>query len=549
MEERGAVTEQQPFLASSDQLDALAKEIYASLAAQFPVCLSSDEFHFFPQFKAEEIAGSPWDDFSDNAVGELISRINLWQRRLHGLRPPPHEAPMTVSIDMLSRVLTTMEEQLRLVRPHKTQPTFYLTIISIGLAEALDESREVFKRRVESLPSFVSSAILNLSDIPVVFKALAMEMLPKFCSWVKMLPLTHREKHLVAGAMDQYEHHLNRVNTRSDFRLEGALYARIADFHMGCNMALDEIAMQLDNEIETTARLLAQSAERIAPGKPWQQILHELPPPGASHHDVRTLWQKGIAQLKEHCLECGFVDEHIIAGCDVEIHTIGEHMRPVRANAAYSMPPGHPPKGGIFYLLPLDHQSIPRDMMLLAAHETYPGHHLLDTLRWQLKEPLRRCLEFPIFYEGWACLSEELLFDTQFFSGPVDRLLTAKRRFWRACRGRAEFRIHTGQGSLEEEAAELAHIGLVGMDKAMAMVRRYALKPGYQLSYAIGRRKFRKLYKACLDRGYTSAEFVRRALHHGEMDFHHLGEILLDSKKTNDREVVPPNKQSPIRRR
>ena len=49
-------------------LAIVADEIFNSLAAHFPVCMSSDEFHFFPQFKSEGHDWSSWDDFSPDGV-------------------------------------------------------------------------------------------------------------------------------------------------------------------------------------------------------------------------------------------------------------------------------------------------------------------------------------------------------------------------------------------------------------------------------------------------------------------------------------------------
>lgn len=520
----------QPFQKAVVQLDQLAKEIYATLAALFPVCLSSDEFHFFPQFRADQMDGPPWDDFSPGAVRSFLARAATWQQQLDRLRPQKPGSPVAVGIDLLSRVLTTLDEQLRLVCPQKTQPTFYLTIASIGLVEALEESREAFERRMRHLPSFLANATSNLRQVPKVFKELAVEMLPKLAAWMARLPLTGGERDSVLGALRRFREDLDRLGGQSSFRLPLDLYARIADFHMGCRMGLDEIARQLDEEIDAAANLLEASANRIVSGKTWLEVFQELPPPEAGSKDAQWLFQEGIARLRDHCLQNGLVDGHMIADCDVQIQTIPEHMTPVRANAAYSMPPGNPPKGGVFYLLPMNRQTIPRDMMLLAAHETYPGHHLLDTARWQLEKPMLRSLEFPLFYEGWACFSEEILFDTAFFSGPENQLLMAKRRFWRAHRGRAEFRLHTGKSGLDETAARLAKIGLVTPQQATAMVTRYALKPGYQLSYAIGRRKFRKLYSGCLNHGYTPAEFVRKTLTHGEIEFEHLERLLFNTK-------------------
>ena len=521
------MTDNQAYHEASARLEALAEEIYRSMAAQFPVCLSSDEFHFFPQFKSTGRDGPTWDDFSDRAVQSFLAQSSQWRSQLEALRPRTSTSSVTVSIDLLVRVLTSVEEQLDLVKGHKTQPTFHLTILSIGLAESMDDDYETFGRRTRHLPQFLEAAAGCLDAVPDVFRDLALEMIPKVTSWMTMLPMTAGEQRAAREALDKFGGFLARLECRSDFRLTDDLYARIADFHMGCQMGLDEIEWHLDNEISTADHDLAAAAVRIRPGESWLEVFNALPVPEIRGNDAAAHFRGGIDQLREHCLDNGFTESETLSGSDVTIQTIPEHMIPIRANAAYSMPPGHPPRGGIFYILPLSHQSLSRDMMLLAAHETYPGHHLLDTTRWRLAEPLRRCLEFPLFYEGWASFGEEILFDTEFFSGPADQLMMAKRRYWRALRGRAEVRIHTGRCSLEEAASELADAGLVTLDQALAMVRRYALKPGYQLAYAIGRRKFRQLYTAYLGQGKAPAQFVRDALAQGEIGFDHLAEHML----------------------
>jgi uncharacterized protein (DUF885 family) len=510
----------------SAQLNALADEIYTDLANQFPICLSSDEFHFFPHYQSEQYGMGPWDDFSNDAMRSFMSLSSRWRRRLEKFRDDTPSSDSNLDIELLVRVLTTVEEQLGLVQPQKTQPSFYLTIVSIGLAESADISRDLFDLRMEALPGFLDSAISNLEGVPVIFRDLALGMVPGLLKWIPTLPATEHRCRSALVALEKFHRHLGAIETIPDFRLDGDIYARVADFHMGCQVGLEQIRRDLDEEIAAASRHLEAAAGQLCPGASWLTVFHDLPSPRVTDREMADRYGEAIARLKEHCRDNGFFSRDLIAGCDVRIRTISEHMLPVRANAAYSMPPGHPPAGGIFYILPARRQTVPRDMMLLAAHETFPGHHLLDTVRWQLDRPLRRCLEFPLFYEGWASFSEEILFDTKFFCGPVDRLLMAKRRLWRAHRGRAEVNIHTGRRRLEEAAAELADIGLVSREQAMAMVRRYALKPGYQLSYAMGRRKFKQLYQAYLARGHTPAQFVRAALGKGEMGFNELARQL-----------------------
>ena len=521
------MTDRQPREPVPARLDALADEICAELAERFPVCLASDEFHFFPHYRPARRDWSRWDDFSDAGIQACLADISRWQGRIARLTPPKPSPVEAADLDLLTRVLATLDEQLRYVQPHKTQPTFHLTIISIGLADALEDSRDAFRRRAGTLSGFLDAARDNLCRISACYRDIALEMLPGLRTWAVGLDLSDGDRRRIDAAFDRFGDHLGRVPTASDFRLDGDLYERIVDRHLGCRMGLGELARRLDREIEATADQLSASARRIDPAKPWLSVFESMPPPAPTDHDAVSIYQAGIDRLRQHSLEAGFLTPDAMAGCDVAVQIIPRHLRPVRADAAYTMPAGHPPKGGVFFVLAHDRQILPRDMLLLAAHETYPGHHLLDTRRWGHKRPLRRYVEFPLFYEGWASFAEEILFDTGFFSGPANRLLSARRRFWRAHRGRADLNIHSGRWCLEEAALALSATGLVNRDKAMAMVRRYALKPGYQLSYTIGRQKFRRIYMDYLGSGRKPAQFVRNAVSHGEIGFDHLAERLL----------------------
>jgi uncharacterized protein (DUF885 family) len=105
-------------------------------------------------------------------------------------------------------------------------------------------------------------------------------------------------------------------------------------------------------------------------------------------------------------------------------------------------------------------------------------------------------------------------------------MLMAKRRFWRAIRGKVDFDIHMRRKSIDEAAAFLSEQGMPRR-RADAMVRRYSLKPGYQLSYTMGRRRFRRLYDAFSHRGKDPVTFARRVLAQGEIGFRHLEQLLL----------------------
>jgi hypothetical protein len=520
-----------PETRSAADLPALAETIFRTLARQFPVCLSSDEFHYFPQVLVKAIDWTRWDDFSAPALDHIINQLTVWEGRLAPASHPSSAATASPSADtmdatMLLRVVRTLRSQFAHVCAHKRQPSFYLTIAGIGLAEALEAGPTPFRARLEHLPAFLDQAIENLEGVPRLFRDLGAEMLTTQRNWLNALALPDRHRLPLQRAYRRLATHLEELAVQERFLPPVDLYAEIASDHMGCRLTLAEISTELETELTETRALLTRWAAAVAPGRPWQAVVKDLPRPSTPAEDPGSPYRDTITRLAAHCTAIGLIRPNLVVQNPVGVAAIPAYMGPVRSSAAYSMPPGHPPQGGTFYIAPADgSRSLPADHRLLTAHETYPGHHLLDTCRWRHPRPVRRQIEFPIFYEGWASFSEELLFDTGFFSGPADALLMAKRRFWRALRGRTDLDIHMRRKSMDDAAASLIAEGLP-KTQARAMVRRYCLKPGYQLAYTLGRRRFRRLYEAWCDGKTDPVGFAHRVLALGQIDFHHLERML-----------------------
>lgn len=503
-----------------------AGDVFDTLAAQFPVCMASDEFHFFPQAKAKRFDWSRWDDFSKVALANAIGQLTRWDRELGQHPSPPMSSAQAIDADMLRRVIQTLCDQLALVRVHETQPTFYLTIVGIGLTEAFEAGSQALKARLKHLPAFLDQAGRNLNRVPRLFRDLGIEMLVKQQKWLDSLSLPESYRIPIKDAFDRLGTHLRQASAREDFLPPVELYERIATHHMGCFLRPDDITCELELEIAETRSILTQSAAAIAPGRQWPAVVDDLPLPQMPPGGAREIYRNAISDLARHCSAQGLITADLVRECPVKVEGIPNYMRPVRSNAAFSMPPVHPPRGGTFFILETGAGAkIPADYRLLTAHETFPGHHLLDTSRWRQERPIRRHIEFPIFYEGWASFSEELMFETGFFSTPVDRMLMAKRRFWRAMRGQVDFDIHMRRRTLDEAAAFLASEG-IGPRRAKAMVQRYCLKPGYQLAYTIGRRRFRRLYDAFCLKETNPVAFARRVLTQGQIGFNYLEQVL-----------------------
>jgi uncharacterized protein (DUF885 family) len=261
----------------------------------------------------------------------------------------------------------------------------------------------------------------------------------------------------------------------------------------------------------------------------WEDVIHEIPSPTVPEEGLVALYRDQVMRLAEHCLACGFLSERDITSSPVQVLPVPSFMSATRTASSYSVQPDYPSSGGIFYVINADnpkevHKPYQREFRILSAHETYPGHHFLDSVRLNLSRPLRRCIEKPIFYEGWACFAEKLMQITGYFDNTYDHMLLARRRLWRAMRGKIDLGLQTGTLSFPDAVEYLMKTGINQKDAA-AVVRKYPLNPGYQLCYTLGFKRFSTLFQKF--GGHEVKSFVKHAVSQGEIGLEDLERILI----------------------
>jgi len=110
----------------------------------------------------------------------------------------------------------------------------------------------------------------------------------------------------------------------------------------------------------------------------------------------------------------------------------------------------------------------------------------LDTLRRNLDNPVRRQVESPLFYEGWAYYAESILAESGYVEDDLELLVDCKRRLWRAARCLIDSGLALRKFTAEDAAGLLGSVGYVA-DEAVAQIERFRLNPGYQLCYSLGK--------------------------------------------------------------
>jgi len=511
------------------QLEKIAAGAFALIAETFPVCAVSDEFYFFPQVVPEVPDWKSWDDFSAMRVSAVAERLIALEQDLLSLSAPGMQFDDAMDAHLLQRALCTLREQLVDICPQSTQPTFHLTVLASGLAEALvADDKGAWPARIAGAPVFLHRAVDCLTGVPELFLTLGLDMLGDVYGWLCQLQADGICVGALPRALLDFRSALHKLKAVENYRYPEELLEKMVVEHLGCALGSDAAWALLQEEVQAMEALLSEEASRLAPGCSWIEAREDTPFIAASGGNLLEQHLRELVAMEAHCRTHGLVPGNLPGSAVLEVAAIPEYLSVIRASDAYSAFPGAPPRGGVFFVMEHGHSQAgcagrTLEYRMTAAHEGWPGHHLLDACRWNLDRPLRRPLESPLFYEGWACLAEELMAHTGYLDNPWDRFLLAKRRIERATRGLVDLGLQCGRMT---EGAAVQLLMRVGYrpETARSIIPKYLLRPGYQLCYTLGLRQGLDLF----DRfgRDTVGEFSQSILRQGEIGFDRLTNIL-----------------------
>jgi hypothetical protein len=521
----------------SARLQKIAAGIFDTIARHFPVAAASDEFYYFPQVQAQVPHWRTWDCFCADAVVDVVEKLSADERELQKfdrlqLQTPATDRDTCIDVSLLRGIVRTLIEQLAEIKSWETQPTWHLTVACVGLAEAIEtEDPEAVHDRIAGLAVFLDQAARALKNVPILFRDLGLEMAADTRDYLLLLANRWPGLNPALDSLQRFEDTLHRIPTRQDFLQPAERVSQIIHSHLKIEADIQEIENLLEQEIRETQGIFEDiTGHAISPGS-LENAYNRIALPRVGRGGLLALYRQEVDRLGRHCLDQKLVSMDLFRQCPVRVALVPPYLSATRTASSYSIPPGHPPEGGVFFVINAknpgeENKGYQREYRILTAHETYPGHHLLDSYRWNHSRPIRRVIERPFFYEGWACFAEELLRLTGYFGGSDEGLLLARRRLWRAIRGKIDLGLQTGTMDLPTAARNLVKTGVPAQD-AMAVVRKYPLNPGYQLCYTTGIRRFLDLFQRC--GRHDLHKFATTVLGQGEIGFQDLEQVLVQA--------------------
>ncbi len=532
-----------------DRHTTLIEDYFDFNASRFPVMCSSDEFHLLPRAQKAESYLDRLENLEPEAVRDAIGTLKQFRSRIEEHYRPPLDVDAEIDRALLLANIDGLLFDLEETQSWRSNPLLYLKIAMIGLDHALNRSPSgerdrlaAFSARLQAVPRLLRQGASNLRSCAEQDLAAAREMAIDSLHYLRQLatPLSQQHPRLerdlaqAAAALEAFRLVLEGLPPRSQQLHNRMIYRVRLEKHFLSRRRPEEIFAIASREWDRALASLNKLQAQIDGARTWQQLYRAYEPPGLLEDDLNQLYRSEIHRLIGYFKNRGFPGTAALA--PVIFAETPTYLRSVRSSASFSAAlshAGHDPD--IFYLTTSSdrhrrgtalrdlRRRLHREYRFLCAHETVPGHHLLDSVRRSLANPVRRQIESPLFYEGWAYFAESLLFPWGYLDTPMERLVDARRRLWRAARCLIDVGLAESRLGIEGAAALLQRVGFSPAE-AIAQVERFQLNPGYQTCYTLGRYELEalQLRHGCrLD----LQGFCQAVLFEGQVPFH-----LLDRK-------------------
>ena len=484
-------------------LHGIAKRFFKYLGRHIPQQCASDEFYFLPRSeRAIQVL-----DRLDPLSGEKVQDHTRYVRGLLNELPREEMADLEQEIDrrFLKQGMESFLREYEDAEVWRRDPTLYVKIPLFAIESCLSQEdtppkgmKDHLFSILNQIPGFLSLALQNLHSPSEISIRVASNMARDAVHFHRrdisaFIQKRHEgevallEKNQEAiEAWGGYRRGLVQLPSGGAFAVGEDALGKIIHLSLSCHKSPREILEMAQEAFGETQEKIRATSRSISRRHGKGNIKDDKLPTASTPEAFLALYRREVQNLRRF-----FTSRDILsfpAEEKIMVLQTPYYLQSLRATASYRAPltggrQGH----GVFYVTPgkEDLELIAGHCPYLSAHETYPGHHILDHLRLNHPNPVRRQMESPLFYEGWACYGEQLLDELGYTNNPQQHLIQLKRQLWRSLRAILDVKIQSGKMTLDDAALEIEKLGF-SSKRAQHQVRRFCLTPGYQLCYFLG---------------------------------------------------------------
>lgn len=504
-----------------EKLFKISEDYFNYMAENYPVMCASDEFYFFPRAKKALSYFKYLDSLGQDKINQDVSYIKKLKNKIERLNARNLNLEAKIDIALLNQSMRSYLREFEQVKIWRKDPNIYLKICLFGISQILTkslfiktDSGQVLVSRIKKIPLLLTEAKINLTQIPRIYKQVSIEMVNVLIGYFKEdlfgflnKTLTTKDaKSLIKPvilSLEEFRSFVKANLSQKEFLEDKVLLKDLLETSFSYKRDLEEIFEIAQDEYENTLGRMRRLALKIDSQKKWQQILSEYRLNIKKPKELLKLYSSQINKIKNFLVKKDAIS--IPKTQEIKVIETPRYLMPLRASASYSCPlTKNPKEQGIFYvtvyfdkdkgLLQRYFNNVHLEYVFVSAHEAFPGHHLLDSKRKDLKSPIRQQIESALFYEGWASYIETLIVKLGYMNDPIQDLIGLRRQAWRAVRAMLDVGIRIKKLKLEDADKKLKGLGY-SSNIVKQMLGHYRITYGYQLCYTMGKFEIERLRK------------------------------------------------------
>ncbi|NQT46964.1 MAG: DUF885 family protein [Candidatus Omnitrophica bacterium] len=490
-------------------LKRIADDYFGYMARAYPVMCLSDEFYFLPRAEGAMKFLTEIDSLDSDKIAGDIRYIKGLQKELQAIDPDPSDLDARIDLVMLNESISLYLEEFETTQIYRRDPALYINILMLGvdhlitkLSSIVPEKKKFIEMRLKKIPRLLDEAKRNLKDPPLPYVERGLQM----AEAARLYLISHlphsKELDKVLEKIEEFKDLLHKLAKGTDSNtniVERAALESILKNGYSYNRPLEEIFQIAKSEYKKVLDQMDKIASDASPKKEWQAMLLKYKLPAKDPGELLSLYAGQIDKLRGLTTTEDLVTLPYLQ--NILVVETPKYLAPVRASASYSCPLTMNEREAAYFYISIflgevksKFENIHQEYIFVSAHETYPGHHLLDTIRRSLENPIRRQIESPFFYEGWASYAEELIAELGYVKTPEEKLIGLRRQAWRAIRAMLDVGTRINKLTHDEGGRMLTDIGY-SRNVVKAMITHYSLTYGYQLCYTIGKFELEQLKK------------------------------------------------------
>lgn len=491
-----------------------ADKYFAYIGKHFPVMCASGAFPLLPPVTSAAKWLDRLDDLSSRNIEKHVNRLAKFKTDFDMAQDKAKSNEEKGVANALSLSVSSAIAELDSIRSWEKNPELYLQVAFTGLAQAADkpsktekEREKRFVKRLRAIPSFLAQAQNNIDAISTTSRGVSQTMIRDCARYLtelgkSSLGAVGKAPRYLQDTLTALRDYDRFVATRPEQpENEGPAFSDMMRNVAGTTATPEMIYCIAEQEYDRRKTALQEQEAHY--GMSWKEAFQALSEQVNENEEAVDVVIREMHRLRafifDNALPEVFHDSTL--RIDPQPQHLASTLRPIHydpALGAWSNEPSYchvSPQmftGRGYRDDPVHLARMRREYLFMAARQTYPGRHLLDSQRRALNDTPMSQITNPLFMAGWLSFAENILEEFGYLQTAQDKLVHHQRALSRAALAMIDAGLAAHK--LDQDACmEILNGAGYSREEALKRVRAIRLAPASRVMPVLGLHEIERL--------------------------------------------------------